>query len=147
MNTDEIHSILSKALPKDVFIGVFDATNFPVMEKAPYCFVINQDPLCKPGTHWCSVYVNSNREPYYFDPFGHQPHYHRWMHFLAASSHTGFWDYNKLAVQPLSSQNCGHFNIYFLVKRFREPSHVSNFNIISSASDQIVVKFVKMLDK
>jgi hypothetical protein len=144
MNTEELNCILSKHLPSEVFIGTFDASSFQVRSKVPYCFVINLEPKCLPGSHWCSIYVNENREPYYFDPLGQYPHYAEWVHYLSASSSNGFWDYNKIQVQPISSTNCGQFNIYYLINRYKDKIK-SNYNIIKNANDETVIAFFDSL--
>lgn len=143
MNSDELKGVLSRTLPKDVFIGVFDASSFPVAEKLPYCFVLHSQPMCKTEGHWVSCYVNSDRMPYYFDPLGEYPYYSKWVHFLAASSQNGFWDYNRIRVQPLTSTNCGQYNIFYLVNRYFLPNSVSNYDIISKCSDKIVDDFYR----
>lgn len=109
MNTHEIEEKAEKLLPN--FEGVFARDYLPSKKRRNRILIMNTDTSNLPGKHWIAVIVHNN-VGYCFDPLGFPPsltlsswlnrHYSRW------SSNT-----NK-RVQPLYSDLCGYYCLYFL---------------------------------
>jgi hypothetical protein len=147
MDSDTIENILFKALGKDVFKGVFAATQLPHIDhNYPYCYVLNFDPPCMPGSHWCAIYIDINGLPRYMDSFGRLPQYVDWVNHLSAISKSGIWVYNKAAVQSLTSTACGYYCIYYLVMRHHIPLNVTDYQIMCDLKEQDCIEFVNNLE-
>lgn len=120
MNTAEIDCVLRRLLEnrKANFVGVFAADMLPIRSSKqqqkqqfsyPYCFVINTDPANKPGEHWVAAYADSPTQLEFFDSYG--------LPVTAYSHIRGLHNvssFNQVSLQPIASQTCGHFCIYYL---------------------------------
>jgi hypothetical protein len=72
MEDGEIELILgTNPVTAPYFRGVYAADTFPShIEKKPCCFVINNDPIRKPGQHWTAVFFDANGKTEFFCSFG-----------------------------------------------------------------------------
>lgn len=114
MNSRQIENIL-KRNPKTcaTFVKVVPANEIPQHDQYPYAVVINTDQSSEPGTHWVAVYVASNEQVEYFDSYGNIPNSDIGS-FMQAFRYSKF---HKNKFQSLTSGVCGHYCVYFLVKR------------------------------
>lgn len=115
MNTSEIDCVMRRLLANNrvTFLGVFAADMVPKYrsnDSYPLCFIVNTDPVNKPGEHWVAVYADSKSSVEFFDSYGlpvtAYPH-------IRGLQNTR--SYNTVSLQSLLSQTCGHFCIYFLL--------------------------------
>ena len=84
MNTLEISETLAGV---KLFGGVFAKDRLPlVVEKKPTFYIVNTDPISKPGRHWIAIYVGDEVE--FFDSLGRKPDYYdeRLEYFLINNS-------------------------------------------------------------
>lgn len=143
MNTAEIECILRRAIePLHVtFAGVFAADAIDNVVDFPTCFVVNTDPASKPGEHWVACYAKSLSEVEFFDSYG-----------MPVSAYPNIrmpysiTRHNKISLQGYNSNACGHFCIYYLVKRAqgttlrRIGTHLSAINAVQR--ETLVRRFV-----
>ena len=125
MKTSEINVILkNNPYTRKHFIGTFAADQCPKKLKPDTCFVTNTDPHQLPGEHWVAVYIERDRNVYYFDPYGIPPVsiYHRE---LLKKSSDGHGSYNKKQVQNIYSATCGEHCVSFIIAacRSQDPKH------------------------
>jgi len=110
VNSDEIDRFL-RARVRD-FDGVFSIDNLPDDQRLLVC---NTDPSNKPGRHWIAIYIHDGRGEF-FDSFGRRPniYFERYI-----NRHCVSWNFNDRQLQCLISKFCGHYCIYFYVRRSR----------------------------
>ena len=121
MNTQEIKEKAEKLL--DNFEGVFARDELPSKRRRNRMFVMNTDTSNLPGTHWVAVIVRNNIG-YCFDPLGFAPSttLSNWM-----NQYYKKWNSNTdRHVQPLYSNLCGYYCLYFLF--WSSTSFMTQFN-------------------
>lgn len=152
METEEIAQVLRRKLPRSVFKGVVSADNFPKPPpgEGPFCFVSNTDCICNEGTHWIAFYRDQYGVGHYFDSFGMKPSNNLkdiWIKYFQKVSPYGVKYYNR-RIQDITSDNCGQFCIYYLVKRYvYDPSVVSDNDLMDNVTDTVVVRYVNKIKK
>ena len=70
METDEIDRIISLALQRDVFLGVFTSANLPPVpddHRFPFCLISNFHCQCRGGSHWIVIYFDGEGMARCFD--------------------------------------------------------------------------------
>jgi len=106
MTSDEIDRFL-RARVRD-FDGVFSIDNLP---DDPHLLVCNTDPSDKPGRHWVAIYIEDGRGEFY-DSFGRRPNIDFERSYM--NRHCVSWKFNDKLLQ---SKFCGHYCIYFCIRR------------------------------
>ena len=153
MDTFTIEELLMKELGHRVFKGVHSASMLPIVGDIssnrdisyPFCFVANTECQHNPGEHWVAFYFDRGGEAHYFDSFGKQPLYRAWLNYLTGNSSQGLWDYSKTQIQSLDSPACGHYCIYYLIKRHCTPLNVNDYKLMLNVSESEVLNFVNAL--
>ena len=114
LDTLQISRIL-KAHPKSsaTFVGCVPSDRIPVLETFPYAAIINTDPAKYSGQHWVAVYVNSPHSVEYFDSYGELPN----KNICSFLDNFSYVRRSTLALQRLDTNSCGHYCIYFIMKR------------------------------
>ena len=145
MNTREIEYILRKnRKTASVFLGAVPSDGIPDASIFPYAVVINTEPHDDRGRHWVAVFVESKDRVEYFDSYGGLPNSNiatfllRFPHLLR---HTD-------SFQSLSSKVCGHYCIFFLIKRCSRRSFaqiVSTLKAQRPRTDRYVANYVMNL--
>ena len=118
MYSAEIYRILSRdPFTMKYFIGVYPSDKIPNFHTSESrALVINTDKSSEPGRHWIAVFIENNQHVEFFDSFGLPPEAY-------GSDITTFVrrypqvSCNKIPFQSLTSNVCGPYCIYFLVKR------------------------------
>lgn len=114
--------------------GIFPVDLLPRyrLNRRPATLIVNLDPSHKPGTHWTLIHFpQSNHDStYYFDSFGRQAIDRLEPYLTNQSGEMGRkYTFNRLMLQDLSSQSCGHFCLavaWFLAKGIH-PKRLKNF--------------------
>lgn len=123
MNTREISNILFKdKITRNVFCGVFAADQVPVLDKPYGGYVVNTDEAGLPGQHWIALYVD-NYKLEYFDSYGLAP-LPKFNYFLEGRDFV----YNAEQLQSVLTASCGHYVIYYLLKRCKNMDMLSIVN-------------------
>ena len=101
---------LGKHLFDNRFLGVYSANTFPKYVKNNYMFIINTDPISKPGQHWIACYKFNNKF-YMYDTFNRniKDLSKYWVH------KTNIVSANKDIDQSLVEENCGQRAICWLI--------------------------------
>ncbi|MCP4349424.1 MAG: hypothetical protein GY795_28420 [Desulfobacterales bacterium] len=107
-------NILKRTIGNDC-IGVFPSDKLPKTCKKHSGFIANTDPSHKPGVHWVAIFVNSDGIAEYFDSYGLKPFVPSISKFLEQYKERF---YNKKPIQGSLSSVCGHYCLYFLIKRW-----------------------------
>lgn len=95
------------------FGGVYSINNLPlVIPTTKINYIINLDPSYQPGSHWVSVYIDSNRRAIYFDSFGRPPP-PEILSFMQRS--VSFYQISKSKYQGDDSSACGYYCLLFVL--------------------------------
>lgn len=147
-----INKVLTKHLGRNVFKGVFPASQLPPVGDFtganvdyPFCFVANTDTADKTGQHWVAFYFDKTGMARYFDSFGREPCYRDWLNYLSGNSKLGLWDYCRAEIQSLDSIACGEYCIYYLIKRHFTPLDVQDYALMSDVKEMDVINVVKYI--
>lgn len=99
-----------------LFEGVFAADTLPrYLHKKPAYFIMNTDPIRKPGQHWLAVSIDCHGRGEYFDSYGQPPYITEHRKFL--DRHCKSWRYNHLDLQALDSVVCGQYCVMYLLHK------------------------------
>lgn len=114
MIDSEITKLLKKH-PKTgpTFIRAVPADGIPLLDCFPYAVIINTQQHNLPGQHWVAVYVDSPNIVEYFDSYGLLPN-------SDIASFMKCFPINRrhtFTFQRLNTKVCGHYCVYFLIKR------------------------------
>ena len=101
---------LGKHLFNNRFLGIYSANAFPKYVKNNYMFIINTDPISKPGQHWIACYKFNNKF-YMYDTFNRniKDLSKYWKH------KTNIVSANKDIDQSIVEENCGQRAICWLI--------------------------------
>ncbi len=118
MDTKQLLNVLNRTIGKDC-IGVFPSDKLPKTCKVHAGFIANTDPSDKPGVHWVAIFVNSDGKAEYFDSYGLKPFVPSISTFLEQYKERC---YSRKRLQDQFSSVCGHYCLYFLIKRWMNVS-------------------------
>jgi len=103
-------------------------------------FVVNADPIWRPGSHWMALYTPPLDQPMeFFDPLGKPPG-PEIMNFI----HTRSYLYQTQRLQ--NANTCGEFCLYYIMHRVRGRSLmdiISDFTRNTTLNDTIVTNFAQ----
>lgn len=135
MDTDIISKLLKNF---KCFKGVYPLDMLPNIIQLPMNIIINTDPSFMPGEHWVSLSINKDGYGEYFDSFGLPPLKKEIFDYLEANCDKG-WVYNKVALQSLTSNTCGHYcvlNTIFHCQNRSTDDFISKFNNHTVKNDE-----------
>jgi len=142
MNSAEIaHAITNDVCLNKLCIGVFPSDKLPSIPMQPCCFVANEDPAKKEGSHWVSFYVVGDGRCEFFDSYGRPPQNKNFVSFLRP--YTPVWSTKQ--VQGLLSTACGQHSLHYLFNRSRGIPYADITNLYSKDlkdNDESVCAFV-----
>lgn len=117
MNSLQIHRVLTHDLhAQRYFMGVFPSDKVPKLQRFPAAIVINTDKHDESGTHWLALYMENKQTLEFYDSFGLPPEtYGEDIYRYVKTFKVVQW--NILPLQSPTSNVCGQFCIYFVVKR------------------------------
>ena len=130
MFKSQIESILKlENSTKSGFQGVFPIDLLPSRQTGSY--VINLDKHDQPGSHWVAVYDDGEKVEY-FDSFGIPPTCRTFLGSTAV--------YSTAHIQPLMSNACGFYCVYFIIKRANNIPMFDILNLLSRTDSHFLVK-------
>jgi hypothetical protein len=142
LTTSEINSKLNKY---DIFKGVFPSDRLKILNTTEnQAYIINSEKHNMSGEHWLALII-SNDECNFFDSYGFE---NLNMDILLSLKKAGLshYNYNNRQLQPLSSNNCGHYCVAFVLSFVNGYTFCDFLNIFSNNSntnDAICYKFIK----
>lgn len=98
---------------KSYYLGCFSSDNYPKTLKEFEFFIVNKDSSDEKGSHWMLV-IFGEKEIEFFDSCGTDEQFVK--NFLKFKKKT-VCIFNTTPVQPINSNSCGQFCIYFAHKR------------------------------
>lgn len=100
-------------ITRNFFLGCFPCDSIPHSDRYPYFAVANTDGSFQKGTHWICIYVLNAQHAEYFDSYGELPNpcLERYL------NHYKYVRINLIQLQGYLSDSCGHYCIYFSIKR------------------------------
>ena len=116
--TDELDKLMrSHPLTKQAYIGAFPCdARIDSPTWRPFSIIFNIDQSFLPGSHWTAVFVDgvNVQRPEYFDSTGLPPtgHIREWL-----SQFGSPFVSSSRRVQPVSSDLCGYYCLYFIHQR------------------------------
>jgi len=127
--------LMSKFDRSDPFRGVFASDDLPKRSLQPgEAIIFNLDKSSGPGTHWTCA-INKNGRIIYIDPLGVDAP-------KSIARYLKNYVYNDTMYQPLRSQSCGKYCIYFIENFYKKkPFHKGLDAFPSKKNDTIVTKF------
>ncbi|GIY37616.1 hypothetical protein CDAR_125921 [Caerostris darwini] len=127
MNGNQIHFILSRdSTTSPFFKGVYASDKNTFHKRKKYAFVVNSDESSEPGSHWLAFYCENGCIEF-FDSFGNPPDfYDPRFHEITLRYPTVCW--NSTPLQNLTSNVCGMYCTYFILKRCQGNSLYSIVN-------------------
>ncbi|GFV05732.1 uncharacterized protein TNCV_2450601 [Trichonephila clavipes] len=115
MYASQIHRILSRDRDASrYFIGVFPSDEIP-LPKERATLVVNTDTRDQEGSHWLAMYIKDKDTLEFFDSYGLPPEMYGVHIFKYAEQFTNV-KWNKKSIQSLTSNVCGLYCVYFLLK-------------------------------
>ena len=146
MEGQTIASILRHDLhAAPIFKGVYSADTLPVLPETPGAYVVNTDIAGNPGLHWVTFYFPENGLPEYFDSFGLKPIDENFTDFIF-SSRAKSYKYNTFQLQHIQSKVCGHYCLFYLLKRSRNQNFEDILNYFSVNTKKNDKKLLYMLN-
>jgi hypothetical protein len=136
LHTEQLEYLLTKIVQRVGFLeslGVFPANCLPNFVRTETgnvdrCFIMNTDPLGKPGSHWLAFYYSCRFNTLeYFDSFGFPISFHKYVARELARRNIAVVPVNTFGMlQSPSTTACGYYCILFLHMRtrFRSALHV-----------------------
>ena len=119
MNTQEIRDFLTYNIhTRRIFREVLardQLKNIRVPKFKPSAYVINSDPINKPGQHWTAVVFNGQGSAEYFDSYGLPPNHNQIHEFITKNAQRVY--FNQRTLQDITSIKCGLFVLYFIHKK------------------------------
>jgi hypothetical protein len=95
------------------YLGVFSADNYPKELNLFNFFIVNKDPSSEKGSHWMLV-IRGKKNIEFFDSCGSSEEFVK--KFLKFNK-KHYCDFNKSPLQPITSEACGEFCIFFAHRR------------------------------
>lgn len=146
MNTNQLKSIFScdGDLKKRV-VGIFASDQIPKNVRELTGFIVNTDPISKPGQHWIAFYVNKQRELECFDSYGNSSDLYSSSikHFIRRYDKVTF---NNKRLQGDKTSVCGQYCVFFLWCRIKERLSIvkigERFTSDYDLNDRFVFDFV-----
>ncbi|GBN06781.1 hypothetical protein AVEN_268923-1 [Araneus ventricosus] len=129
MNGNQIHFILSRdPHTSPFFSGIFASDTIPML-KEKSAIVVNADKSSEPGSDWLAFYQEADNVEFFYS-YGNPPEFYgpRFQDFTSNYSSV-YW--NSTTLQSLTSNVCGAYCIYFILKRCQ--GH-SLYSIVSNLS-------------
>jgi len=132
---------------KNFYLGCFSSDNYPKSLNKFEFFIVNKDSSREKGSHWMVVFL-SDREIEFFDSCGTTEDFVK--NFLTFEKQF-VCVFNRSQLQPISSDTCGQFCIYFAFKRLlnRDQSFRSvlnkSFSLNQDKNNEKVIQFCKNL--
>lgn len=144
MDSRQINKILSQdPSTAPAFKGVFPSDVIPPLQKNS-AVVVNRDDSSLPGTHWLCMYVDASDNLEFFDSYGQPPSFYGDFIKDYVSKYSNVC-WNSVSFQSPTSNVCGHYCIYFIVKRCQGHSLYSIVRNLSvnKKNDFQMFQFVK----
>ena len=118
MNTSEINYILSNnCVTKKYFDGVYPKDMLSKIETKPKLIICNTDTSNGEGKHWVLLFCNEN-DVEFFDSLGESPfHYGKEFVLFMKKFNYNYSNCSLNRIQPLNSDLCGHYCIWYAHKR------------------------------
>ena len=150
MNTSEVRLALHLDSCTKYHVGnvcaVDELTSSLPIVNLPKIFIVNTDPHDLPGKHWVCLYVPYNAPIEFFDSLGHHPNFYSPLFEKFIYSHSDEFIYSTVPLQSNYSITCGHFCLFYGVRRCRGASMNDILHLFSTnwvVNDKIVQNFVK----
>lgn len=144
MYASQINHILSKdKYASRNFIGVFPADVLPAIQKET-ALIVNTDTHDKEGSHWLAMFIQDEVTLEFFDSFGFPPSaYQPFISEYASRFPKVKW--NRTSFQSLTSNVCGQYCTYYLLKRCNGISmdYILYLLSLSKKNDFILYQFFK----
>lgn len=144
MDGRQIDKILSQdVITAPTFQGVFAADMIPPL-KEKSAIVVNQDDSSQPGSHWIAIYVDKDNNLEFFDSYGQSPFlYGKFIRDYVSTYKNISW--NSVVFQSMTSNVCGLYCIYFILKRCQGKSMFSIIQNLceNKRNDFQIYQFVK----
>lgn len=141
MDASQVLSLLRDNISTpSVYVDVVSIDTLPSNFKLPLYLVVNLDKISQPGSHWVSVFINSNKQGIFLDSFG-QPPPSAIESFL--QKRTVSYEYSNVQLQAFDSKSCGLFSAVALVHFHRNKTlkqFLSNFAPYNTLLNEYIIR-------
>ena len=147
MNTNEINHVLStNPVTKKFFNGVYPKDWLEMISEKPELIICNTDASDKSGKHWILIFFN-NEDVDFFDSLGNKPSQYGFEFVRFMQKYADVCNLTSHPVQPLNTDLCGHYCIYFAHKHCQGYdmeyilNNLPNKNLIKNFTEVYLKKF------
>ena len=140
LSTNDINSYLHNV---EKFKGTFPSDQVPFNKLTAESFVINTDS--KQGEHWTAVFIDVNKNVFFFDPLGTQLLNTKILEKLKSLG-VKKYVFSTRQIQPINSEGCGFYCIAFILALSHSYSYSHFLKMFSNQllkNEEIVVRFIK----
>ena len=141
MNTKQLWQALANNTTTDgYFDGIFPIDRLKYIKHKPKLIICNTDPSNKPGEHWILFFFDESNSVDFFDSLGQSisSYGNEFINFAKKFANKYVW--TKERVQPIGSSLCGHYCLFYAMKRCEGLSMESIIPLMRDAND--VINFV-----
>jgi len=101
-----------------IYGGMYPRDKLPqVVYKKPIIYIVNTDLSSGKGMHWVCIFIGVNDILEYWDSFGFDIRHREIKKFVTDNSKR--YIYNNLVLQPVFSETCGYFCLFYARKKSR----------------------------
>lgn len=149
MDTFQLRFMLMKFI-KNTFIGVCASDELALFDKDEFAIISNVSKSNSPGTHWVCFFKSKQMNGVdFFDSSGNNVFIYNNYIKKFVRKFTGVKQC-KTRLQPLHSNACGLYSLFFLVHRSKGISYESIIQMFSirklSENDKIVKKYFSVIE-
>lgn len=148
MDTLSIERFIAPYQKQKMFKGVFPCDSLPKKFTLPASFVINLSAHNECGSHWVALYINNDRQAFYFDSFGFGIRNKFIRSFLKV--HCKTFTCNTKQLQHVMSNKCGKFCCVFItsiLNNARIDDFLNKFSVNLFVNDIVIENMYKYLEK
>ena len=140
MNTKQLwNALINNKVTEPFFDGIFPRDMLEIIENKPKLIICNTDPSYRKGQHWVLFYFGKTYVEFY-DPLGNNISYYGKEFSDLINKFGKNYKVSKLRTQPINSDLCGEYCLYFTYGRCKGYSMEYILRTMSSAFK--IVKFV-----
>ena len=142
MNTKQLWNALNlNPVTNKFFDGIFSIDTLKDIKEKPTLIICNTDPSYKSGEHWVLFFFNDNSVDF-FDSLSRDITYYGSEFIDFVKNFANDYKYVVKRTQPIGSDVCGHYCLYYAYKKCND---ISMGEIILDISNNNVVHFVNKM--
>lgn len=135
----DLHHFMTTMMGSTVFRGVYPKLQLPNRITLPLALIVNTEPMCEPGEHWCAFYWDRKGNGFFYDPQGKPPQFPEWIDFMVNMAPMGTWGFCVDNAQGKYSRKCGIFVALFLLRIHNTQHEIDVNKLMRDVNDHNVL--------